>query len=290
MLSRINNDIATLKAKYQEGGASTLISRAKSDVRVPERKELSPDPETGERRYLYTGKAFTKWRKNEKTGEWENKGTELRTTNSKRLAETSDAYELSSGTRIESVYASYSNKLKALANLARKEAMNLKPIQVLSSAKQAFSDEIKSLKAKLNIAERNAPLERQAQAIANKIVAIKIRDNPDLSKDEVKRLKQQALAEARLRTGASKKERMIDISQREWIAIQSGAVSTSFLKRILNNTDTSKVKQMALPRESKGMSAGRVAKARSMLSNGYTQAEVADYFGVSVSTLRNALD
>jgi hypothetical protein len=92
-----------------------------------------------------------------------------------------------------------------------------------------YKHEVNSLLAKLNTAEKNAPLERQAQRVANRIVAQKKRANPGMEKDEEKKLKGQALTEARLRTGAGKQR--IKIEQREWDAIQAGAISNHMLER-----------------------------------------------------------
>ena len=273
--SYIDNGIADLKRKYQGGenkGASTLISKASSEIRVGTRKE-SIDPKTGEKVYTYTNEMYTK-----------NGKKYPRTITSTKMYEAKDAYSLSSGTVIENTYADYANKMKALANNARKEALSTKPIPYSPSAKKTYAEEVKSLNTKLDIAYRNKPLERQAQIKANKVIASKVRDNPGMDNDQLKKIKGQALVEARTRVGAKKQQ--INITDREWEAIQAGAVSTNVLTQIINNSDSDRLKQLATPRTSKGMTSAKIAKAKSMLSAGYTQAEVADALGVSVSTIR----
>lgn len=281
--SYIDNGIAQLKEKYQgvneKGqvkGASTLISKASSEVRVGERKE-TVDPKTGKKIYQYTEETYT-----DRSGK-----TRPKTQTSSQMAEVDDARKLSSGTRMESVYATYANTLKALANKARKAALGGDLIKISQSAKETYASEVSSLKAKLNIALKNAPLERQAQVVANSIVKEKKNSNPDMDATELKRIKGQALAEARTRTGAGKQR--IDITEKEWKAIQSGAVSRSLLNQILDNTDLDKVKSYATPRTQKGMSDSKIARAKAMAASGYTQAEIADQLGVSTSTIARAI-
>lgn len=284
--SAIDNGIAQLKTKYQGGpraGAKTLISQASAEVRVADRKGRSAakggpvDAATGRKVYEETGATYVNAK-----GQ-----TVLKTVKSKRLAETDDAHTLSSGTVIEKVYADHSNKLKSLANEARRAAVNTKTTPYSPSAKTAYSKEVASLEAKLNVALKNAPLERQAQVLANAVVSQKRAANPDMDAAEVKKVKGQALAEARLRTGARKQR--IDITDSEWAAIQAGAISNNKLNQILNNSDLDKVKQLATPKSNTSMSPAKLNRASAMLESGYTQAEVADALGVSLSTLKSGL-
>lgn len=287
--SAIDNDITGLKKKYQArpdgspGGAATLISRASSDVRVPERKprpasEGGPvDRATGQKVYVPTGASYTN-----KQGQ-----TVLKTTRSKRMAETSDAHTLSSGQPMEKVYADHANRLKALANEARKSAVNTAPTRYSPSAKKTYAPQVSSLTAKLNLALKNAPLERQAQLLADATVKAKRQANPDMEAADIKKIKGQALNEARARTGAGKQR--VNITQDEWDAIQAGAISNNRLTQILNNADLDQVKKLASPRSSSVMSPAVAARARAMASSGYTQAEIAEALGVSPSTISDAL-
>ena len=285
--SYIDNGIEELKKTYQSGGgASTLISRAKREYRVPKRKVLySIDPETGKKIYR-------------ETGETDRKG-KLILEKSTEMAETDDAFKLSSGTRMESVYATYANQMKALANQARKESVARDPktqkrvlsYDVSPSAKETYAAEVESLKAKLNEAIRNAPRERQAQLYANQVVAMKKAANPDIDKDGEKKLKNQALAAARIRYGANKQDVQIQITDKEWEAIQANAVSYTTLKSIIDNTDLDKFKERAMPREALySMSDAKKGLALSMHNAGYTLSEIADRLGVSTSTISNVIN
>ena len=281
--SYLDNGIANLKAKYQgasNAGASTLISRAKGDKRVPKRKDgYKVDPETGRKIFTETGETY------EKNGK-----RVVRLQKSSKMYETEDAYSLSSGTAMENTYADHANKLKALANSARKTSLTTKPIPYSPEAKAKYRQEVDSLNAKLNIALKNRPLERKAHLLANERVKLVRQNNPDMDKDDIKKLKNQALTQARLQTGASKKARLVDITDREWEAIQSGAISTNKLSQIIQNSDLDILKQRSMPRESRGISDAKRARAKMLESNGYTLAEIADSLGVSTSTISKVLN
>lgn len=286
--SYLDNGIKELKAKYQggaNGGASTLISRAKGDARLPERElrkagQGGPiDPATGKKVYVNTGNSYT-----DANGKVVNKIT--KTT---KMDATDDAFTLVSkgGTPIEKVYATHANKLKALANQARKAMIETKPQPYDSVAFKAHAPAIKTLNAKLNVALKNAPLERKANLLAEAVVKQKRQANPHMSKDDVKKARQQALAQARVRTGAGKQR--IDITPAEWAAIQSGGVSTNKLTAILRNADLDVVKGLATPRANTVMSTAKMARAKAMLGAGYTQAEIAAALGVPKGTVNSAL-
>ena len=144
------------------------------------------------------------------------------------------------------------------------------------------------MNAKLKEALKNAPKERQAQILANYEVKVRIQDNPDLDEDDKKKIRGQALTKAREKVGA--KKAMVDITDREWEAIQSGAVSNNVLTQILNNTDVDKLKERATPRQNKGLTSSKVSLAKAKIKAGYTLAEVAESLGVSPSTLQRALE
>jgi DNA-binding CsgD family transcriptional regulator len=278
--SYVDNGIAELKKKYQGGernGASTLISRASSEVRVGARKEKPADSLTGKKVYEYTGETYTK------------NGKQVpRTITSTKMAEAEDAFELSSGTPMETIYAAHANRLKMLANNARKASIATEFTKYSPSARETYAPEVASLKSQLNIALKNRPLERQAQLLANAVVSAKRQSNPDMDAADVKKIKGQALAAARVRTGAKKQR--INITDKEWEAIQAGAVSTNTLTQILNNTDLDKVKQLATPRTALSMTPSKIARAKAMLASGYSQAEIADALGVSTRALSEAVN
>ena len=288
------NRIAELKEEYQGGknrGAATLISRAGSQQPVNARKDnYKIDKETGKKIYIETGETYKKTR-TLKNGEVRTKII-TRQEQSTKMAETDDAFTLSSGSRIEAVYATHANKLKALANEARKAYINTPNPKKNSSAAKEYAAEVASLTAKLNVALKNAPNERKAQLVASKVIAAKIDANPELKddKEHLTRLRNQAIAEARVRSGSlSRAKRNIDITDREWEAIQAGAVSSTTLRAILKNTDLDAIKERATPRTRKDIPTAKINRAKSLLDRGYTWDEVSKAVGISVSTLQKEI-
>ena len=287
--SEIDNGIASLKKKYQGSydedgryheGAATLISRAKSETSVLKRKG-SPiiNPETGEQTYKEVYEEYT-----DKNGR-----TRVRTQASTKMAETKDAFTLVSDadTPQERAYATYANEMKSLANRARKEMLSTGKIAYSASAKETYQEEVDHLMAQLNVALRNAPRERQAQVIANATVAAKKQENPDMTRSEIKKASQQALTAARTTVGTSRET--ISISDREWEAIQAGAISENRLTQIINNVDIDTLRQRATPRSTTVLSTAKVNKIASMSASGYSTAEIAEALGVSASTVNKYL-
>jgi hypothetical protein len=290
--SERDNGILDLKKRYQgvhEGkgqlkGAATLITRATAREDVAKRKPAKSSDTVTRGIDKATGKKVF-----EPTGETDKHGN-IKKFRSKKLAETDDATTLLSdhgGTDIEKVYARHSNKLKALANESRKEMISTQNIPYSSSAKAVYSKEVEALNGKLNIALKNAPRERQAQVVAQHIISQRRKANPEMDSSDLKKVKGQALEEARLRTGA--KKHLVEITDREWEAIQAGAISNDKLEKILNNTDVDKLRERATPRAKTVMTSGKTSLAKQMLSTGYTYAEIADRLGVPVSTVKSGL-
>lgn len=287
--SAIDNGINQLKAKYQSsarGGSSTLITRAGSPEKINDRqlrrasKGGGIDPTTGRRVYEDTGNGF-------KLPDGTFKPYQITV---KRLSITDDANELLSGdhgTRIERIYADHSNKLKALANKARLESLSIPNVTLSKSAAKTYAPQVASLNNKLEIAKRHAPLERQAQIVANAVFKQRLIDNPDMDDERKKKVKFQVLTEARLRTGA--KRTKFVVTQEEWNAIQAGAVSNSKLNAILDSADMDVIRKLATPRTPKLLNATRTNQAKLLLDSGYTRSQVADRLGVSLSTLDKAI-
>ena len=293
--SEADNNIAALKKRYQghtdengnyKEGAGTLISRAKSQQSVLKRQG-SPiiDPETGKQSWKVADELeYDKKVVNKKTGEVTTKRV-TKTQRSTKMAETDDAYTLVSKTRNpkELAYADYANQMKALANQARKVMVNTPDIKYNPDAKAKYSREVDSLNAKCNVALKNAPRERQAQTMANAIVQAKVKDNPDMTAKEKKKAGQQALDKMRRQVGA--KRELVNITDKEWEAIQAGAISTNKLKTILDNADMDRVKQLATPRSTLSLSPAKEARINSLRASGYTNAQIAQTLGVSTSTI-----
>lgn len=284
--SEIDNGIASLKKKYQgttdsdgryHEGAATLISRAKSEVSVLKRKGTPKINEDGSLSYKEVKEEYT-----DKNGK-----IKVRTQKSTKMAETKDARTLSSGTPQEEAYADYANAMKSLANQARKEMVNSGKIAYSASAKAAYQPEVDSLMGKLNVALMNAPRERQAQTIANAEVAAKKKDNPDMTTAEIKKASQQALSKARNSVGA--KRTSIEITDREWEAIQAGAISENKLTQILNNTNIDSLRERATPRATASLSPAKQNRIAALNASGYTTSEIAEALGVSSSTVSKYL-
>lgn len=292
--SYIDNGIASLKAKYQGRGstgrlkgASTLISRSGNTTVLVDQKRLrkasegrSVDPLTGKKVFVKTNASYV-----------DSKGkTIVEKTKSKPLLETDDAHTLvseSGGTPIENIYADHSNALKALANDARKESLSTGTLHYSPTAKQTYAAEVAHLNASLNEALKNRPLERQAQLIGNSIWQAKLRDNPEMDNADLKKIKGQALLTARARIGAGKDK--IQISEKEWEAIQAGAISANKLSQILDNANADRIRELATPRAAVEITPSKLALAKARLASGYTQKEIADSLGIPVSTLNSAL-
>lgn len=348
--SYIDNHIETLKKKYQShvdedgkvrGGASTLISRAKSEtsidktqgtpkinqkgkdwydpskpegaliyktaddlyrpdwstnkttgmreIRTADGKKISYNPKDEASRNKYTPVTV----KDETTGEtkiFSKDGTieyraVKRTQKSTKMADTDDARTLISDadTKMERLYADYANTMKAMANEARKQMVYTGKIEFNQAAKNTYKEQVDSLDRKLMKSKKNHPKERQAQLEANAIVNAKKKANPDMKGDEIKKLEQQELTKARLKYGA--KREVIDIEDKEWEAIQAGAISETKLKQILNRADLDRVRQLATPRKTETINQAQINRIQNYAASGKTINEIAKALGVSTSTV-----
>ena len=352
--SEVENNIRALKDKYQRtvrpdgtiktGGASTIVSRAKSEVRVPKRRgQATIDPETGENIYklakaddLYYvdssrdkktgivtlrttgGKKITydsndqdataKYRpirkfNNDGTVSYTNEAGDIsyrvktRLQNSTKMAEAKDAYDLVSAARhpMEIIYADYANSMKALANQARKEMLSTGNLKHDQSATKVYQKEVDSLMARLNEAEKNSVRERQAIRLTNAEIKSKQKKAEDsgseMSKSDVRKESQKAMTKYRQEVGAvSRRDRNIKISDREWEAIQAGAITENKLKRILANADIDELRQRATPRDTKTISTAKANRIKSMSATGnYTIAQIAEQLGLSTTTVKKYL-
>lgn len=210
---------------------------------------------------------------------------------STRMNEVDNAYDLVSEARhpMEVIYADHANSMKALANRARMEMMSTGKIEYSKTAKATYATEVKSLMDKLNDALVNANRERAAQRMAKVDVDKKIANNPSMSKSDIKKANQQAITRARQEVGsATRKERNIDITDREWEAIQAGAISENKLKQILDNTDIDKLRERATPRATTQLSQAKVNQIKAMNAS-YTIQEIADKLGISSATVSKHL-
>ena len=346
--SEKDNDIKTLKQRYQDGGGvSTLISKAKSEERVIKRQGMPRYNKKGEKDYDPTkpeGALLYKEHEKAYTAEWfvDSKNPDIRgyvlkngdrvsynknnpadveyykpvkkidkdtgetyftnktgeliyATNKKlqkstKMAETDDAYSLvSSGDYpMERLYADYANKLKSLANEARKEYLYTGEIKRNPQATKIYEAEVKSLEDKLNLSAKNATRERMAILVANADIKAKQDSNPDISAKELKKIRDQAMQRARTTVGA--KRHPIDITDKEWEAIQAGAISKTTLWDILRFADMDVLRSRAMPRETIKISTSQKNKIVSKFKSGnFSYGQLADSANVSKSTIINLL-
>lgn len=288
--SEKDNGIAELKKKYQgfddetghHGGASTLLSRRKQDVEAPERQGSGViDPLTGKVVYKESGRTYV----DPRTGK-----TVAATTKVKRILAVDDVRSMSSGTLQEEAYADYANKMKDLANKARLEYKATPTLKRSASAAKAFEPEVNRLMAALKVAQLNAPLEREAQRIANARVKAKVQANNITDKDEISKIRRAAISDARNSTGASGKRTRITISDGEWTAIQSGAISDTTLSEILRYAEPKTVRERATPRRTTQLSDARISRIKAMANSGHTNAEIAEALGISTSAVSKYLN
>lgn len=309
-LSEQNNGIKQLKELYQGGsnkGASTIISRSGASGRVPHRRQLSGkagiDPKTGEKVYETTG--LMRRKLNRQTGEYEEVPA---ITKGKRGEFVKDARELLSGGKegdkitadrghpMERIYAEHANTMKRLANEARKEQVNLVLPRQSKAAKALYAAEVKSLDAKLKLALSNAPLERRAQAIAGAAARARIDANPGEDDDTKKKIRYQALEDARnftkankLKIGAPDSNGKSTLTDREWDAIQAGAVSSTKLREILRNADMDRVRELSTPRPRSSLTTGQIARAKQLAASGRSITDIAAALDLPRSTVADNL-
>lgn len=374
--SYIDNDIATLQKKYQPkydddgnviggGGASTVISKSKGELRVPKRRGEARvnikgkswyDPSKPEGSLLYTTaddkdlyyvegtydkKAGTKTLKttsgksitydmtskvdrdkyepikklNPDTGKYEPVYTKdpktgkvtttnadgsityrvaMRLTDSKNMTETNDAMTLVSRSKhpMELLYADYANSMKALANKARKAVYDTGNLESNPTAKKIYKEEVASLESKLNNALKNSVKERTAVRIASAKINKKLEEDPSLSKNkkELKKISQQTLTRSREEVGSiSRRDRAINITDKEWEAIQAGAISENKLKQILNNSDPDSLRERAMPKATNSLNTAQVNRIKRMSDSNFTLEQIAQKMGILPSTVSKYL-
>ena len=108
-----------------------------------------------------------------------------------------------------------------------------------------------------------------------------------MTTSELKKVKQQALTAARIRVGAERNP--VVVTDREWEAIQAGAISENKLSQILNNVDIDSLRQRATPRATTTLSDAKINRISSMRASGYSTSEIAEAIGVSSSTVSRYL-
>lgn len=294
--SEKDNGIAELKAKYQghydddgnyHEGASTLLSRAKSQQQVLKQRGQVHINQIGKSWYDSSKpEGALIYNRVEETYTDKKGKTKVRTETSTKMAETDDATTLISeyNSSIEQLYANYANKCKSLANEARKAKVYTENLKTNATAKAVYKNEVQSLKDKVAVSAKNAPRERQAQMLANSVMKAMKQDNPSMTKEEIKKAETRELNKARAKVGA--KRTAVTVTDKEWEAIQSGAVSENLLNQVLKYADKDDIKQRATPRSSTELRTSQKNKIKRMKALGYTTAQIANAVGCSTSTVQ----
>lgn len=310
--SEADNNIKALKRKYQgrvnpetgrySDGASTIVSKSKQDfLAVTDTVRKDGKVITKVTKQKPPTETYIDANGNKKTATLKYKDSYvdadgrrhvLKTEKVKKMLTTDDASTLSSGTKVEDQYVNYANRLKSMRNEAEKSYRATKAPKANPIAAKKYKQEVDSLNEKYKVALANKPRERQAQLKAEQMFRARKQaaeaNGSELSKEDIKKLKNTVLAQARQATGAKGKDVRVVLTEKEWEAIDNEAVSPTFLNKVLKYADMDRVRELATPRES-SMTPAKVSRARTLLKNGYTPAQVAQSLGVSVSALRYGL-
>lgn len=211
-------------------------------------------------------------------------------TKSTRMAETDDPYTLTSGGSkeatkypMELVYAKYATDEKNLAKQARLLYLKTGKLEYSPAANAKYKEEVEALNRKVDDVIRNAPKERQAQIIANNLLASVKKEKKQMSKDELQKYKNRYIDVARNYVGSKKKDKLIKLTDREWEAIQSGAIRDVKLRTIFQNCDQDDLKKRALPRTRRTLTDAQKQLVKSLRSSGYEAADIARRLGISPS-------
>lgn len=218
--------------------------------------------------------------------------TMKRTVASTNMMETDDAMTLVSKIKHpkEILYADYANYMKALANKARKSMVETGNLKSDPDAKKIYSKEVSSLMAKLNNALKNSVKERTATRLAATEVNKRKKEDPDLTAEDIRKISQRSMTKYREQVGASsRRQRSINIDDKEWEAIQAGAISENKLKEILNNSDADSLRAKAMPKASKNLTNAQVARIKAMSNSNFTIAEIAEKMNLSPSAVSKYL-
>lgn len=247
--------------------ASTIISRHKQSIITDGYQVEIPDPKSK------SGGTKMVWRNKKETY-------------LVNMVKDANVFLGPNATKTEHHYADYINELKAFKNKVDSEMSGIKMPARDPKAAKIYAEEVLSMKDKVNQVKINRIKERQAQRMAevsSKAEIARRSEDEVLKKDEISRIKQQALNKARSMVGAERTP--VTITDDEWDAVQSNAVSGTLLKELVSFMDDSQLKSLATPRANKQMTEARKSKAKALLANGYTISQVAEALGVSSSTI-----
>lgn len=276
--STYDKKAGTKSVKTTNGKVITYNMNSKAD-RDKYEPVMSKDPKTG--KVIYTNKdGSIKY----KVGK--------RTVKSTNMAETDDAMSLVSSSKhpMEILYADYANSMKAMANNARKEIIKTGNLESNPTAKKIYAKEVSSLEAKLNNALKNTVRERAAVRLASAEIKNKKEADPDMKPGDLKKISQRSLSKYREEVGSiSRRSRAIEITDREWEAIQAGAISENKLKKILNNSNADLLRERAMPKAKSTLNTAQVNRIKALNMSNFTLNQIAEKMNLSPATVSKYL-
>lgn len=305
--------IAELQKKYQDGGASTIFSRSNAKTLVNERKEIhdkkkmTPEEvkayEAGKKIIRETGRMRNKTQKITDPSKMTPEELKIHKSGRdviryldekvlvqqkvKRMETVSNPYDLvrNPNDPKEKAYADYAIELMKMGDEARRVSRSIKPTPVSQQAKKIYEKEVKELDSELRLSKSNSPRERQAKITAGIRSSQYIKEHPGMDYEHKSRVRDQELQKARDEVGARRHE--IDITPKQWEAIQANAISSSKLKEILTYANEDKVRNLATPKDQKiVVTQAKINLMKQMYDSGmYTQKEIAEKFNISSSSV-----
>ena len=129
--------------------------------------------------------------------------------------------------------------------------------------------------------------------IANANIKAKIQElglDPSIDKKEIKKISSVEMQRARDSVGANGRKSKVTFTDKEWEAVQAGAISDNMLMKFLNSSDSDEIVKRAMPKTAVVMTSVKLSKAKAMLRSGYSYAEIAKACGVPESTVYTALN
>lgn len=214
-----------------------------------------------------------------------------RTENIKRMELVDDAFKLvadpSKLTETERAYAVYANHCKSLANQARKEYLVTKPIEYNKEAAAKYATEVAELKEAYLKASKNKARERQAQLLATSEYNAILNDHgSELDGEDRRKLRGQCVSDARDACGANKDR--IRFTEKQWEAVNAGAIGPSMLDRLLDNADKDNYVKLALPKTSR-ISDSQKSQILNLYRAGWGYEAISEKLGISTGSVSNII-
>ena len=103
----------------------------------------------------------------------------------------------------------------------------------------------------------------------------------------IKKLKNQCISEARRACNA--KRYKVEITPKEWEAIENKAVSGTMIENLIEKSDKSTIMKYALPKADRSISSAKQARIRAMARQGESTNDIAAELGISTATVQKYL-